>query len=114
MGKINPVPQVSNLKTLDELTRFLQPFLGDVGTAINGNISIVDNLSTSLVEVYFGAAGVSQSIEHKLPRTPTGYFIVKTMTPTAESIVDGTGTTDATVISLKPTVGGSTVKILFF
>jgi len=74
--KINPL-SLSNLTQMSDLTRFLQPFVTQVGQAINGNLTFKDNINSSTVVQYFGTT-MPISINHGLNTTPVGYLAIQT------------------------------------
>lgn len=114
MGKIRPVPNIANLKELSEVTRFLQPFLNDVGDQINGELAINENLRVSFVDHTFAGAFVTEDVAHGLGRVPNGYIITKTVGPGIEIISTGTGAVNDKTISLYANSGSLLVTIMFF
>jgi len=112
--KIRPVPNISNLKEVPELIRFLQPFLNDVGEQINGGLLVHENLNVSFVDHTFAGAFVTEDVAHGLGRTPSGYIITKTVGPGIEIISTGSGVVDSNTISLYANSGGLKVTIMFF
>ena len=100
-----------NLKTLDELARFVSIMMNDVIRVINGELSFQDNLNTRFVDVSFTAADTEVGVEHGLGRVPTGYFAVKSNAAT--SVYDSGSTNTATTIYLKASAI-SEVKLIVF
>lgn len=110
MGKIKAVPQISNLNTLEEVTRYLQMFLTDISAIINGNIEIGSNLSVSLVTANFTMTNTEFAIGHTLGRVPVGYIVTKMDAATV--VYSGTTTwTDKTIFLKANTTANCSILV---
>lgn len=78
MSKLKPSVEFQNLKTLEELKKYLSIFSDDLHAVINGNIELNENTKTQLVNFNFQTANLDLSVAHKLGRIPVGYILVST------------------------------------
>jgi hypothetical protein len=102
-----------NLSNLDDPSkfRFIEVFLKEVRTLINGNLQMSTNISMPFVEVLFENANADVSVAHNLGRIPRGYFVIE---QTAGAVVyTGGGVATATTINLKATTS-TRAKLVFF
>lgn len=77
MGKVLSPDFLANIKTLDDLKRFLSLTLGELVQQVNGKLSFVQNIEASGPhELTFLASGVNMEIAHTLSRVPTGFIVV--------------------------------------
>lgn len=111
MGKIRPTTNLSNVKEVPELIRFIQPFLEDVGATINGGLTLNDNMAIVFTEFTFTTANTNYAVRHGLGRVPLGY--IPTKQTVAGSLYTGVGSWDSEIIYLKSSVA-LTATILFF
>lgn len=111
MGQIQP-PRFENLKTIEDLARFLGKFVFELGNIINGGIDIdPKNLNMQFLAVKFVAANTEQKVPHTLNRIPTGYLVVRASA--ACSIYDGVSANSSTGIYLKSDALATVTLILF-
>lgn len=111
MGKIRSSPQISNLKTIEDVVRFIQPFITDVSETINGNIQFDQNCSVAILDVTFDTANAEKAVSHSLGRVPIGYF--KIGSGAATVLYNGTTANDSSTIYLQANVA-TTAKVLVF
>lgn len=111
--KINFV-DLSNLKDLPNVLRFLSPFCKNVSNALQNGLSFQDNIRSSIVPVKFSTtANQNIQILHGLNAQPIGYIPIQTSA--ACSIYNGNSLVmNATFINLKCSVAGITATILVF
>jgi hypothetical protein len=89
MANVSQV-NISNLTQLADVTRFLQPFITQVSSAMGNQLTIADNFLMSIVGVTFpSTANKTLQIQHNLSVTPTGYIPVMLSGPC--SIYNGLG-----------------------
>jgi len=109
--KIKATPELSNLETLEDVTRYGTQVIREIVDLINGNLRITDNLSVSLRDVVFSASSTEVQVEHGLNRLPTGYILVKSNVST--TLFDGDTANSTTLIYLKASAAANT-KVLIF
>ena len=93
------VNEFSNLKELQDVTRFLSKYAAELNAIVNGRLEFGVNLWTYLVSWDFQAANTSYPVPHQLGRMPQGYIQVQSSAAT--SLFDGTGTNTSGLIYLK-------------
>lgn len=105
---------ISNLTTLSDLTRILNPFCGQVGKALQNGLNFTDNIRANTVAVTFPSiANQNIQVQHGLQVTPIGYVPIRLSA--ACSIYDGMSLViGPTFVNLKCSVAGITASILFF
>lgn len=74
MPKIKTILTLSNVQTLEDLIRYSSQNFDQVVSAINGNLTMVDNIDVKIILCKFTSANVQQSFQHGLGRIPTGYI----------------------------------------
>lgn len=74
--KLKTVQNLGNLQEIEELSRFVAQFAQDVVSVVNGNLSLLENLKGTLVDVTFSAISTDVQIPHQLRSVPTGYIVV--------------------------------------
>ena len=107
MGKISASSDVSAVVDPEEFKRFIQIFLNQVKTTVNGNVS-VENLKAALVSVVFTAANADTQVLHNLAVIPRGS--IKLSGPNV-TIYDGATASTTENIFLRST-GAGTCSIL--
>lgn len=85
--RIGASGDLQNVKTLEDLKRYVTIFLGQVSDAINGKISVVDNIRGQIIAVTFPVANVTVQVAHTLGATPVGYLAISA--DSALSLYDG-------------------------
>lgn len=63
----------SNLKTVEDLARFVSNSLEKVQSTLNGNVDLLDNGANDHVTVSFSQINKDVGVAHKLGRVPRGY-----------------------------------------
>lgn len=113
MSQVSSV-NISNVTALNDLTRFIQPFINQVGTALNNGLTVADNFRASVVQVSFPAsANTNIQIKHNLPSTPIGYLVIQF--GSAGIVYNGNSLVlSATFANLKCNLGGMTATLMFF
>jgi hypothetical protein len=81
---------VNNVKTWEDLRRFASFTLDEIVSAINGKLSLKDNLSGEYRTVVFTAANADTKIEHSLSYVPSGYIV----TALSAGVIVYTGSTE--------------------
>lgn len=98
---------------MKDLTRLLNPFLGQLSSAMANNLSIQDNLRANIVTAFFTTKNVNVVVTHGLAAQPIGYIPVRFSA--AANIYDGLSLVlGATFANLKSDTTGVTVSLLFF
>lgn len=77
MPKISVPLTLTNLKTIDEVTRWIALTIDTVKDAINGGLTFGDNVQVALVTQTFSAANQELRFDHTLNRIADNYIIVK-------------------------------------
>ena len=110
MAVLTQSPNITDLKSQEDVNRYIQLFLQGVQDVINGRLSLADNNILKKVGVDFTAADTDTVINHGLSRAPRGYFVISR---TAGMIVyDGSKASTVTQITLKSSAIG-TAQIVF-
>lgn len=86
MGKLPVLPDITNLKEVPDLVRFISQSLKGLYSLIGGNLNFTDNFRGTIVNVDF-VAGQEISIFHNLKFIPSYYILLKTSV--AMDIYDG-------------------------
>lgn len=106
------VPQsIHNTRTWEELRRYLAITLDDILTALNGRISVGDNLDGQVVSVQFSSANIEVKVPHVLQRVPVGYIPVNKSV--AMDIYNGGSAFSNTNVFLKSSAAGSADIFIF-
>lgn len=111
MPQIRTNVDFSNIKSIDELVRFLSPFINNLQSVINGNLEFTSNFKAILLDTKFSTANLNTGIAHTLGRVPLGYINVGSNVAT--QLYDGSSPNSADFIFLRSTVV-SNVKLLIF
>lgn len=113
MSKVQNI-DISNITSLNDLTRFLSPFMNQVFSALNSGLNFQDNFKASVVQVSFPAsANQNLVVKHNLPSTPIGYIPIQFSA--AANIYNGSSLVlGLTFANLKCSASGITATILFF
>jgi len=112
VAKISPI-NITNLSSVQQLVQFINPFFGQLTTALNNGLSFQDNIRATTKVVYFPTANQNVQVAHQLNATPIGYLAIRTSA--ACSIYDGISTVlGATYVNMKCNTSGITATILFF
>lgn len=109
--KIKTTPDLSNLQSLEELTRFTAITFNDVVSAINGRLDFVSNCITKTIGCTFTVGATTVAFEHGLGQVPNGYIVVGRDSPL--EVYDGVKNADATSIYLQGSTTGF-AKILVY
>lgn len=109
--KIKTALSVSNLKTLEELTRWVSQTLSAIIDLVNGRISMVDNMDVFEATVTFTAANAEVKVPHTLTRVPTRYEI--SSLTAAMSIYTGTTPFTESNIYLKSSATGVATVLIY-
>lgn len=108
--KVKPY-NLFNLKTIEELGRFVSIMNNDIIRAINGLLTFQDNFACVTIEASFTAANTETEVTHNLGKVPSGYFVIKS---NAASVVYDSGrqNTDK-IIYLKASAISNVTMIIF-
>lgn len=109
MPIIKTKSDLGNIKTLEDIVRFVAIFAKDIVDNINGRLEFDTNLKSDTVEVTFSTANAEKEISHGLGKVPTGYLVKRASA--ACSIYDGDTKNSATKIYLKSSAA-ATVRII--
>lgn len=110
MPQITTSDQITSIEDDPQKFRYIQLFLQNVKSILNGNIEFDKNMLINSFSVDFTVANSDTTIVHNLGKIPKGYIIIgKTV---AMDVYDGTITSTTQNITLKSTVVG-TAKIIF-
>lgn len=88
MSKIRNIFNLSNLDTVDDLSRYLNVSVNELTNIINGKIEFVENILSARINVNFTSANSQFSISHSLNKTPVGYIQIGSNV--ACNVYDGT------------------------
>lgn len=102
--KISASSDLQNVKTLDDLKRFVTIFCGQVSDAFQGKISVTDNIRDQIISVTFAVPATTYAIPHRLNATPVGYIVVSSDSPL--SLYDGTSPNTKDTIFLQSSAAG--------
>ena len=105
------VKNISNLKDQKDVTNFSSQNFDAIIRAINGNLSIQDNMNGSILGVTFASANANTIINHGLNRIPLGYLALSASA--AMDLYDGTTASTTSQITLRSSATGF-VKIFIF
>jgi hypothetical protein len=109
--KVQTTFQFSNLSTIADMGRYLDQVLGDILSAINGNLLFDKNVSAKLFSVVFSQANTDAATTHALGRVPLGYIV--TSSTVACRVYNGSTGNTSKVIYLRSDTP-ATVGILIF
>jgi hypothetical protein len=109
--KITATPDISNVETLDDVTRYTTQCLTQIVSVLNNNISFSDNFKATIASVTFPTANSEQAVDHGLGKVPTGYILAGASAAT--SIYNGTTANTDSKIYLKSSVATSVTLIIF-
>lgn len=108
--KIKVPLSVSNIKSWEELRKYVSITLDQIVTAINGQIEFIDNCATSQVSVVIPASG-EIGVPHTLGRVPNGYLVAKS---SAGIIVfDGTTANTSSNLYVQGTGAANVVLLVY-
>lgn len=108
--RINTGTDFDNIPEQDQI-RYISVFGDQVKTALNGNVSFLDNIRGSIQIVSFQATAQDVQINHGLNSLPNGYFLIGSSVPM--SIYDGVQRSDRTVIYLRSNAIGAAKVFIF-
>lgn len=111
MGKIKTPLTISNVETLEDLRRYTSQALDEIVGAINGRISLSDNVQATIKSVTFSGANATVSVDHGLGTSPSGYFVVGLST--AITVFDGNRSSDSANLYVQAS-GAGTARLLIF
>lgn len=111
MSKIKTPQSLSNIKSLEDLVRYVSRTTDQVTSLLNGRINLADNASTEILSVTFPGANVNVSISHGLGRTPSGYTVVGR--DSVINVYNGSEPNTDSVLNLRSS-GAGTAQIMIF
>ena len=111
MSKLKNEFNISQLKTTEEVVRFMSIITDEMQQVINGKIDFDSNIRTNVVDVSFTTANAEKPIAHTLNRVPIGYILVKTNV--AVRLYDGATTNTASTIYIKADAIATTKVMVF-
>lgn len=111
MAKVADIAEISNLKTLEDVTRFTAVNFKNVIDVLSGNLTFADNFSAKILTFTFPVAGQSYQIQHNLGHIPVGYLVLKRNSTSI--ILDGGPPNTAQYINLQASVGGTVTLMIF-
>lgn len=100
---------LGNLKSLEDIIRYVAIFAKDIVQTVNGRLEFDQNMKSDTVDVTFDSANTEVEISHDLGKVPSGYLVAKASAACA--IYDGDRRNTATKIYLKSS-DVSTVRII--
>jgi len=100
-----------NIKTLEELIRWVGASVEDIVRAINGRISFVENVDAQNITVSFGSANADVSFGHSLDRVPSGWVVISQTA--AMSVYLGSKSATRADFTLRSSAVGSVTILLF-
>lgn len=106
------VPQsVSNTETFEDLRKYSAQVLDQLVTAVNGKISLSENLDSAIVTVTFNGANQTVAAQHTLGRVATNYILVGSSV--AMDIFDGNKDNENNVLYIQSNAAG-TARVMVF
>lgn len=111
MGKITLVSENPPTTGLDQVTTWLATFAKDTIQQVNGNITFIDNIKCSILDVDFPVANQDVTFRHILGKVPVAYLLIGTDNPTA--LYTGTIAANNQTITLQSNAIATT-KVLVF
>ena len=110
MSKVITKLTTSNVKTWEELRRYVSQDISAISEVVNGQLDF-DNLKTSTVGVTFETADTDTKIAHGLNRVPTSYILIKSSV--AMSLYDGVTESNDKELFLRSSAAGTARVIIF-
>lgn len=107
--RLNFSNALSNLKTIEDLTRYTSAFASEVGQIVNSNLTFNDNFLAVTLSFVFTASSTTVGIQHGLGKIPSGYIVIGT--DAAMSVFDGNQENTASTIFLQASAAG-TARVL--
>ena len=113
MAQVSPV-EVTNLTSVNDLTRFLQPFISQVVSALNSGLTISDNFRAAIVGITFPAsANTNIQVKHTLSSTPIGYLVIQSSV--SGTVYNGNSPVlGSQFVNLKSSAASMFANVLFF
>jgi len=106
------VPQnITNSETLEDLRKYTGQILDQVVIAINGKISLNENLDSAILSVEFPSANLTIAAKHTLGRVATNYILVGSSAPM--SLFDSATKNEENVLYVQSSAAG-TARVLVF
>lgn len=105
-------PKLSTDRIKPDEFKALNQFLDDVARALQGELSLGENLALTPVPATFQNAGDVLAVEHGLGRAPVGFFVVRN--DIGAVVYDADQPPTATRIYLKATISNAKVQLVFF
>ena len=111
MSKLKGFLNLSNTKTVEDVSRYYSIVLDEIKGIINGNVSFAENIQCSRITATFVSAGAEIIVNHALGLAPTGYFVVGR--DAAITVYDGTTPWTDKYISLRAGGAGTATVLVF-
>jgi len=109
VSKFKSFTTLSNLRTVEDISRYYSIIVDQLESILNGGIGFSDNLQSSISSVVFSTANSEVIVPHGLKVAPLGYVI---LTRSAALVVyDGSTEWTTEFISLKASASG-TAKVM--
>ena len=105
MSKLKGFTTLSNLKTVEELSRYYSIVVDEIKAILNGKISFSENVEVSSVSVTFTSAGTEVIVNHTLQVIPIGYVVIGR--DSDFTVYDGITSWTAQYISLRASASGN-------
>jgi len=102
--RISASSDLQNIKSLDDLKRFVSIFCGQVQDAFSGKISVTDNIRAQIISVTFAIGATTYTIPHTLGAVPVGYVLIGANSPL--SLYDGVSQNTKDLIFLQSSATG--------
>lgn len=112
MSKITAFTDLTNVKDLPGLVRFLGQFFRELQPVINGRIEFGDNIRSEQVTTFFPVLNVDKVIEHKLSKLNVNFLVANK--GVSCDIYRGSDSNSTSQINLRSTVSGVTVTLILF
>ena len=109
--KIKTTQDVSNVTTWEELRKFQAQINGAIVSIVNGDLSFVENIRSTIANVTFPSANKTVAVAHSVGAAPSGYVVIKRSS--AIAVFDGATPATTTDIYLQADAAG-TVTVLIF
>lgn len=109
--KLKVAQDLSNIKDPEDLQRFLSNTTGQIVSALDGSLSLSDNLNGEFLNFSFVTSNTDTTVTHSLGRVPAGYIV--TSNNSNKTIYDGSTNNTASYLVLRAS-GAGTASIYVF
>ena len=76
MGVLKYTPDLSNIKNVEDLVRFVSQSINQLQDTLGGAVEFDSNILSQSLTIVFPTANVAKSISHKLNKTGVRFIVV--------------------------------------